>query len=211
MRKEPHSGASTKVFIDWKRQTEPGSASYSRRRKTDGAVTSDEPAARYPKRNRTLAGLKAQYQLGGLPRMRQDKPLLSEMVSIMKAIKRTNRDPKGHFRYLDEIMDFFGADTLVEAIDEIAIDRFRQQLDIQPKRGFHRGLLSNRSKDHRLVELRHLLKVAQEKGMIAHFPRIRLYGNYGKRSITLSRRDFYQLVELMPGPPKPHQAISGCA
>jgi len=154
-----------------------------------------------------LTTLKAKSQLGNLPPRPADLPRVSDLVATMKAVKRRNRAPEGSFLYLAEIQEFFGPDTPVEKIDEVWVDAFKERLDNQERKGYRSGPLSNRSKDHRLMELRHLLRVANDKGIVKTIPRIRLYGKYGKRKYNVTREDFYRLVKLMPDSPKPHRAI----
>lgn len=134
-------------------------------------------------------------------------PTLGEMITIMTALKHDNRHTADNLRYLQELEDYFGRNTKLDRITEVKIRAYKDFLDRKPKRGRHKGLLSNRSKDHRLIELRHLLKVAHQKGRLKYVPLIRLYGRYGSRHFELDLEKFSALVEALPSAPRPHKAI----
>ena len=151
--------------------------------------------------------LVARKTLQALPKRRTDKVTIGHMCNTLRNIKRTGKNWENNRLYLNEIEAYFGPSRPLADIDEGHINGFRDFLDRQPKRGGKSGFLSNRSKDHRLQELRNLFNIAIEKGHLERAPRIRLFYGYGRRHYTLNLEAFGQLLAHMPGPPKPHRAI----
>ena len=160
-----------------------------------------------PEAVETLTTLKAQHHLGNLPQAQSEKVRLGQMIDLLRAKQKRNRAPEGSLLYLQEIEDFFGRDLLVEALDEHWVSHFSEHLDKQKCKGTRKGLLGNKSKDHRLVMLRQLLNLAKKKGVIRVIPEVRLYRRYGKRDYSLDLPSFCRFAAVMPGPPNPHQAM----
>ena len=132
---------------------------------------------------------------------------LGEMVSLLRELKRDNRNWKDHERYLNELLAFFGENLPISSIDEARINRYKNHLDLQECGGVHSGVLSNQSKDHRLKELRSLLNIAHDRKLLERVPVFRLYRNYGEREYNLDLDVFHRLLGEMPEAPKPHRAI----
>lgn len=110
-------------------------------------------------------------------------------------------------RHMKEILAFFGAQTLINTIDEEWIDDFADHLLRRPKKGFHKGTLSNQSVDHCLKELRYTLRLAHKDKYLLHMPAINFVGNYGEREFELDMESFIEVIKVLPEPPQPHRAL----
>lgn len=109
--------------------------------------------------------------------------------------------------HMEEIKAYFGAQTFIQSIDEDWIDTFADHLLTRPKKGFHKGTLSNQSVDHCLKEVRYILRLAHKNRYLSHVPVINFIGNYGTRDFQLDMDAFIEIVKVLPDPPKPHRAF----
>lgn len=151
--------------------------------------------------------LTANKMLHQFPKPETRTTLGSFVHEVMVPIKMQNGHTVGPLLYLQEIVDFFGARAALEAITEREVLRFKKHLDFQECKNRMSGVLSNRSKDHRLVQLRHVLNEARKRRLIQFLPQIRFYRNYGSRQFNLDMETFANLMKTMAGPPKPYRAI----
>ena len=110
-------------------------------------------------------------------------------------------------RHMNEILDFFGNQTLISTIDEDWIDEFTDYLLSRPKKGFHKGTLSNQSVDHCLKELRYTFRLAHKDKYLLQVPTINFVGNYGERDFELDMGSFIEVIKVLPQPPQPHRAL----
>ena len=149
----------------------------------------------------------AKRKLNLTPQNHFKKVTLGQMVDIMKDQKKDLNSFDDITRHLDDIKYYFGSEKLIHKIDEAEIKGLTRHLQRRPKKGRHKGTLSNQSIDHVLKELRSLLRQATEKGFIDKVPKIKFLRNYGQRDFTLTLDEFKKVIEHLPDSPHPHRAM----
>lgn len=149
----------------------------------------------------------AKRKLNLIPQNHFQKVTLGQMIDLMKNQKKVNKTFDDIVRHFDDIKYHFGPEMLIHKIDTSAINGLTQYLKKRPKKGRHKGTLSNQSIDHVLKELRFLLNQAEERGFIDKVPKIKFLGNYGQRNFSLTLDEFMKVVEHLPDSPHPHRAM----
>lgn len=151
--------------------------------------------------------LEARKTLNQLPGG-EDIPMLGAFVEQhIKPLVEHNKWPADPLRCLAEVVAFFGEETTLDQISTARVNKYRNFLECQPCGGVHRGTLSRRSRDHRLVQLARIINLAKKAGYIRIEPLIKKFGKYGTRVSTLTPAQFKRLMANLPEPPVAHRAI----
>lgn len=129
-------------------------------------------------------------------------------VGYLAELAISIREDQGHKtindvkRYLFEdetgIVPFFGRQTPIRNVSEVAIGKWIKMLAERPKRGTTVGNLSPRSIKHRLVMLGSLLNMSFREGWISRLPRMpKLKGANKRRTLPITVRQFKKVADSM--------------
>lgn len=138
---------------------------------------------------------------------RKQKWTLTEAIFNINLEKKTNKSFKDSQRYQAEIIRYFGEDILMEDITEARIAGFKTHLKNRPKQSWGKGNLSNQSIDHRLIELKSILRFAHKKQKLTWVPEVKLLRNYGHRRFELTLNDILTVLNELPKSPHPQRGL----